>query len=364
MKRIILHIISYFPQSWLTVLVRQLFRLKNIIFGKNNLAKIEGGVESPYFPVDIVYTWVDGNDLNWQKKKNRFTGENVFLPKEANVASRFRENEELRFSLRSILLNASWVRNIYIVTDNQIPNWYQAFDERVQFISHEDIFLNENDLPTFNSHAIEANLHRIKGLSEHFLYFNDDFFLRSPVDPSDFFSRDGTKTKFFWSEQVFIPDTLDENSIPVDIAACNNVTFLEKNYAYTTNRKFKHTPMALNKRVIEELEFEHPEIFRSNSATRFRSSGDYSIISALIHHYGHMKGTALASNISYLYASFDDDLFEFKMNILLLRKFKCFCINDMEIENDKLKHVSSIFTEKMRLLFPIASPYEKNAKHE
>ncbi len=236
------------------------------------------------------------------------------------MASRFRENEELKFSLRSVLLNASWVRSIYIVTDNQVPNWYKEFDQRVKFISHEDIFLNKADLPTFNSHAIESNLHRIPGLSEHFLYFNDDFFLRSAVKPCDFFSKDGAQTKFFWSEQVFIPESLDEESVPVDIAAWNNVAFLEKNYGYTTNRKFKHTPMALKKSVLEQLESEHPEIFISNAAARFRSNNDYSIVSALIHHYGYANKSAIPANISYLYASFDDELFKFKMQFITTKK--------------------------------------------
>jgi len=362
-KKAILAIIKVLPKSWFNLLVNQFYKLKNKACIKVLNVESTSHLKSS-FPIDIVYTWVNSNDLEWLKKKNDYTQGDNDSPNESNVASRFRENEELKFSLRSVLLNAKWVQTIYIVTDNQIPNWYKAFDNRVQFVSHETIFLKKADLPTFNSHAIESNLHRIPGLSEHFLYFNDDFFLRSPVEPSDFFSDDGIQTKFFWSNQVFIPDSLDEKSVPVDIAARNNVVFLEQNYGHTTNRKFKHMPMALKKSVLEQLESEHPEIFISNSAARFRSNYDYSIVSALIHHYGYALKIALPSNISYLYASFDDELFEFKLNLLLLRRFKCFCINDVEVCEDVLQHVSKTFTEKMELLFPIPSPYEKSHQHE
>ncbi len=363
-KKAILQIIKLLPKNWVNFLVNILYKVKNRLFVKAISSDNGSAAERCNFPIDIVYTWVNSNDLEWVKKKNHYSKKSNGLPNESNVASRFRENEELKYSLRSVLLNAKWVRTIYIVTDNQIPNWYKEFDNRVQFVSHEDIFLNKDDLPTFNSHAIESNLHRIPGLSEHFIYFNDDFFLRAPVEPSDFFSEDGRQTKFFWSEQVFIPEILDEKSVPVDIAARNNVAFLEKNYGHTTNRKFKHTPMALKKSVLEQLELEHPEIFVSNSAARFRSNNDYSIVSALIHHYGYAIKSAIPANISYLYASFDDELLEFKMNLLLLRKFKCFCINDVEVSESALQHVSKTFTEKMELLFPLPSPYEKVYYHE
>ncbi|GBG32295.1 N-acetylglucosamine-1-phosphotransferase subunits alpha/beta [Hondaea fermentalgiana] len=105
---------------------------------------------------------------------------------EASSANRFRDNEELRFSLRSLEKYAPWVRHIYIVTDNQIPSWLDLNHPRMTLVSHADIFANKSHLPTFSSPSIEANLHRIPGLGENFIYFNDDVMLGAPVWPSDF----------------------------------------------------------------------------------------------------------------------------------------------------------------------------------
>lgn len=90
-----------------------------------------------------------------------------------------------RYSLRSLETNAPWIRHIYIVTNGQVPSWLDTSNPRVSIIPHDVIFANHSVLPTFSSLAIEFNLHRIPGLSETFLYFNDDVFLGRPVTPWD-----------------------------------------------------------------------------------------------------------------------------------------------------------------------------------
>lgn len=90
-----------------------------------------------------------------------------------------------RYSLRSLEANAPWIRHIYIVTNGQVPSWLDTSNPRVSIVPHDAIFANRSVLPTFSSLAIEFNLHRIPGLSETFLYFNDDVFLGRPVTPWD-----------------------------------------------------------------------------------------------------------------------------------------------------------------------------------
>jgi len=107
--------------------------------------------------------------------------------------NRFRDNEELRFSLRSLERFAPWVRHVFLVTDNQIPSWLDLSNSRLTVVPHTDIFMNGTDLPTFSSPAIEANLHRIKGLAKKFIYFNDDVMLGAPVWPWDFFDERGAQ---------------------------------------------------------------------------------------------------------------------------------------------------------------------------
>lgn len=105
--------------------------------------------------------------------------------------NRFRDNNELKYSLRSIEKYAPWIRHIYVVTDNQIPSWLNLDNRKLTLVTHEDIFRNKSVLPTFSSPSIEANLHRIPGLSKKFIYLNDDVMFGAPVYPEDFFTLHG-----------------------------------------------------------------------------------------------------------------------------------------------------------------------------
>ncbi|XP_069376510.1 N-acetylglucosamine-1-phosphotransferase subunits alpha/beta isoform X1 [Paralichthys olivaceus] len=114
-------------------------------------------------------------------------------------ASRFEDNEELRYSLRSVEQHAPWVRHIFIVTNGQIPSWLNLDNPRVTVVSHQDIFQNHSHLPTFSSPAIETHIHRIPGLSQKFIYLNDDVMFGKDVWPDDFYSHSkGQKVYLTW----------------------------------------------------------------------------------------------------------------------------------------------------------------------
>nr|CAB3250130.1 N-acetylglucosamine-1-phosphotransferase subunits alpha/beta [Phallusia mammillata] len=113
--------------------------------------------------------------------------------------SRFEDNEELRYSLRSVEKYAPWVRHIYIVTNGQIPYWLNMDSKRITVVTHEEIFVNKSHLPTFSSPAIEAHIHRIPGLAERFIYFNDDVMFGREVWPEDFYTETaGHKIYLAW----------------------------------------------------------------------------------------------------------------------------------------------------------------------
>lgn len=114
-------------------------------------------------------------------------------------AHRFADNQELRYSLRSLHQYAPWVRNVYILTNGQIPTWLNINHNRIKVISHSEVFQNKSHLPTFSSPAIETNMHNIPGLSEHFLYLNDDVLFGKPVYPEDFISTEGYKVFLAWN---------------------------------------------------------------------------------------------------------------------------------------------------------------------
>ena len=148
--------------------------------------------QSVDFPIDLVYTWVDGNDPAWREKRQRYMPE---LPNEGKAPNhlsdaRWVENNELMYSLRSVELYAPWVHRIYIVTDGQTPSWLNTNHPKIRIVDHTEI-LPADAHPVFSSLAIESCIHRIPGLSEHFVYGNDDTFFGAPTTPEDFFRADG-----------------------------------------------------------------------------------------------------------------------------------------------------------------------------
>ncbi|XP_064482412.1 N-acetylglucosamine-1-phosphotransferase subunits alpha/beta-like [Ornithodoros turicata] len=117
--------------------------------------------------------------------------------------SRFADNDELKYSLRSLEKNAAWIRRVFLVTNGQIPSWLNLNSGKISVVTHQEIFVNESHLPTFSSPAIECHLHRIPGLSKRFIYLNDDVMFGKRVWPDDFYSHsNGYKVRLAWS----VPD--------------------------------------------------------------------------------------------------------------------------------------------------------------
>ena len=135
--------------------------------------------------IDFVLLWVDGGDPAWRAKKAKYLPDGD--PDDtANGEQRYRDWDLLRYWFRGVETFAPWVRKVFFVTDNQKPAWLDESAPKLVRVDHAD-FLPPECLPTFNSNAIELNLHRIEALSERFVYFNDDMFLGRPVRPGTFF---------------------------------------------------------------------------------------------------------------------------------------------------------------------------------
>lgn len=161
--------------------------------------------------VDLVYLWVDGNDPVWQAKHNAFIGKTE-ESSPINCKGRYANNDELKYSLRSVEMYAPWIRKIFIVTDNQVPEWLDISNTKVKIIDHKDIMPAES-LPCFNSALIEHFLYKIPGLAEYFLLANDDMYLNKAVTVDDFFTKEGfpiirlgrrpfRKFRWFWRVNV------------------------------------------------------------------------------------------------------------------------------------------------------------------
>lgn len=134
--------------------------------------------------IDFVLTWVDGSDPAWQRTRSQFDPN--FDPAVADA--HYRDYGTLKYWFRAVEKYAPWVNKIHFVTCGQIPDWLNTEHPKVHLVSHAD-FMSEKYLPTFSVNPIELNFHRIEGLSEQFVYFNDDTFLSAPTTPEDFFKK-------------------------------------------------------------------------------------------------------------------------------------------------------------------------------
>lgn len=137
-------------------------------------------------PIDFVIPWVDGSDPVWRKSYEQLAQQEDRDYNPDNT--RFRDWDILRFWFRSVEKYAPWVRRIHFITCGHVPAWLNLDHPKLHFVKHSD-YLPARYLPTFSSRTIDLNFHRIEGLAEHFVYFNDDMFLTAPVRPSDFFIK-------------------------------------------------------------------------------------------------------------------------------------------------------------------------------
>lgn len=256
------------------------------------------GVEDIRFPVDVVYTWVDGNDPEWLRRRASCAGGTYH--EEAANAARYLSRDELRYSLRSLNQYAPWVRTVHLVTDDQIPAWLRTHTPGLHVVSHKEIFDALPKLPTFNSHAVESQLHHIEGLSEHFLYFNDDVFLGRPVVPQDFFLANGL-TKFFPSKALIPPGDTTADDVPVTAVGKNNRALIEAAFGTVIGHKMKHIPHALRRSVLYEIEARFADRHHATASHRFRSPDDLSIASSLHHYYAFHTARAVPGHLRYAY---------------------------------------------------------------
>ena len=128
------------------------------------------------YPIDVVITWVDSNDLNWQKEREKYLDPSFSKNKHVGAMNRYQDQGTLQYIFRGIEKHMPWVRKVFLVTCGHYPVWLNLNYDKLVLVKHED-FIPKEYLPTFNSNSILINLHRIKSLSEHFIYFNDDMYV-------------------------------------------------------------------------------------------------------------------------------------------------------------------------------------------
>jgi hypothetical protein len=252
------------------------------------------------FPIDFVYTWVDHTDPAWAAAKDAYAREHAVQTGEDTTAlARYESHDELRFSLRALETYAPWVRHVYLVTVGHVPAWLKRDHPKLRLVKHEDIIPKQH-LPTFNSHVIEAHLHHIPGLAEHYVYFNDDVMLTRPMQPCDFFLASGAALASTSGKIIPLGAPCADDT-PMDCASKNVRELLQRVYAVELTKQILHSYHVQRKTTAlrcEALIREHGKSFAGN---RFRAISDLNVASLMHHYVGYLDGLTVFAQASCMY---------------------------------------------------------------
>ncbi|MER5861788.1 stealth family protein [Kitasatospora sp. NPDC002040] len=309
------------------------------------------------FPIDAVITWVDDTDERWQQRR---AGALAAAEPELRLDAadhRYRNRDELRYCLRSIASYAPWVRRIFLVTDDQVPAWLDTAHPGVTVVAHRELFADPGVLPVFNSHAIETQLHRIPGLAEHFLYFNDDLFLGRPVRPQSFFLGSGLPRVVRNSRTV--PPGGRSTADSVYTAAQKNArAVLLDAFGRIYPQILSHSPYPLCRSLLAASAERFAAGLAATGRSVFRSAADLPPITLALY-AAHATGQAVDARLEHFYAVTDRPGELDRLADLLGRRWAdTFCLADGgggEVPAEEQGRVLAAF---LRDYFPVASPYE------
>lgn len=313
----------------------------------------EGRKDKDY-PIDFVLTWVDDSDPEWRREFNKIKGVDGDARDE-----RFRDMDTLKYWFRGIEKYAPWYNKLYFITCGQRPEWLNTDHPKLVCVDHKD-FIPEQYLPTFSSHAIEINLHRIKDLSEHFVYFNDDTFILAPTEREDFFIKglpcDSAVINYA------APRKEPLNLVPFVNAAVINRNFnkkevmrkqtsklftlkyhkyLLKNIQFVMGSwfpgfKYFHLPSSFLKSTFSEVWEMEPELMERTSSHKLRVLTDPN--QWLMQNWQICTGSFVPrdTRIGY-YGSIEDEKRLYETAIAIKSgKYKMLCANDADIEDFEL----------------------------
>ena len=326
--------------------------------------------------IDFVITWVDGNDEKWIKEKNEYSKE-----KGDKAENRFRDCNNLQYLFRSIEKYAPWVNNIFFITCGQTPKWLNTKHPKLKLINHTD-YIDSKYLPTFNSNVIELNLHKIKGLSEKFVLFNDDIFILKKVNKEDFFSKGLPVDTYVEYAQLASKFNDTHYFMKANILAIINQEFKKKKYFLKNIYKcfnLKYGKLNLHTRHWYKIKdrycgfwnFHNPQPYlKSNFKkiwdlrkedldkacyNRFRKSTDLGHY--IVRYMQLVTGQFTPGKNNTKYLEIDNDI-ENVNNIILNNtdNYKVVCINDTVKEDFEIK-INKI-NKALNKIFPKKSKYE------
>lgn len=326
--------------------------------------------------MDFVITWVDGADESWIEEKNKYLDNGM-----RQSAAQYREWGLLKYWFRTVEKYAPWVEKIYFVTCGQKPEWLNEDNPKLKLVNHKE-FIPAEYLPTFSSHTIELNLHRIEGLSEKFVYFNDDMYLGASVKGTDFFN--GDLPKFVGVMSNLIPSIPSDpfihflsNNISVINAHFNKRGVLKRNFFKWYNIKYGkgfykniylsavskftgfyncHNPSSMLKSVFCEVWEKEFELLDKTCKNKFRQLSDVNqyVMSYYAACLGKFSPASPKESAFFTVGESDERIY----NAFKTQKYKQLCIND-NVGNIDFDFEKEKINSMMQSLFPEKSSFEK-----
>ncbi len=329
--------------------------------------------------IDFVVLWVDGNDPEWQEKRDKYRG--VAGDKST---MRFRDWGLLKYWFRSVEKNAPWVHKIYFVTCGHYPKWLNLEHPKLEFVKHEDFIPNEW-LPTFSSRTIDLNLHRIKGLSEHFVYFNDDMYIVNRLTPEFFFKKGLPRASALmkvrpyynidrehplWFAPLFCLKVINDNFDKRKTILChlnkwfspcygrnNLVNLLLLPFKEFTGFKGYHLPDAFLKSTYEEVWKAEGEILSEVSSHRFRVPTELN--QYVLRYWQFVTGKFIPRSDKVGY-----NLPIKRENTMAIHKAlndpktKMICLNDDDDQSEDFEEMREFVNKELLGIFPEKSSFE------
>ena len=307
------------------------------------------------FNIDFVFPYVNPGDENWRRSYNYFSSaETKYKPDTV----RFRDFSLLKYIFRSIEENAPYIDRIFmlVASESQVPQYIRKNCPRLKIITH-DQFIPKEYLPTFNSNTIEMFLPFIPGLSEHFIYSNDDLIFANPSEWTDFFTPAGQLRLAYSYSKNLAPTGFKYSCRATWQAVANlfpkGIKIDNANYQYIKQYHGAASPRLLSdcKLCYEALE---PVI--KDSLTLFRNCAEninqymYGYYSMFAKHYQRIDNAQIGT-----YVSLDEKPLDEVLKIICDCRSKMLCINDT---GKMTKEANSSILKELEISFPNKSIFE------
>jgi hypothetical protein len=243
--------------------------------------------------LDAVISWVDGYDPIYLNKLNSFCAANNIDKKKVIEPTRINQHNEIYYCLQSIFHFAPWIQNIYIITNQQIPKALSHlqninFKNKIHIIDQNDLLKELGiETPIFNSLSAEWLIWGIKGLSNEFLYFNDDFFIIKPVKPCDFFKEGKVILRGDWKTQSHKKFLARIKQTPINFKTNPHRVWQEQSAQLAEFKKkfffLDHAPFALLKKTFDDFIPNNQNLRIKNLNYPFRNENHTSSIPLMAH---------------------------------------------------------------------------------